>query len=111
MAKEKKAPNCYDCKWRGILAGSAHSSCKHPKLASILSDPTLSFLSIMASVGRTPPMALDALGVTGEERGITGGWFNWPWNFDPIWLKTCDGFEKKGGDESAKRKPEKASAP
>jgi hypothetical protein len=23
------------------------------------------------------------------------GWFFWPYNFDPRWLKSCDGFEPK----------------
>jgi hypothetical protein len=39
------------------------------------------------------------LGVVGHERGIRGGWFNWPINFDPVWLVRCDGFaqEAKNG--------------
>ena len=27
-----------------------------------------------------------------EERGIINGWANWPWNFDPVWLRSCNGF-------------------
>jgi hypothetical protein len=33
--------------------------------------------------------------VTGDAHGIKKGWFFWPYNFDPLWLKTCDGFEQK----------------
>ena len=27
--------------------------------------------------------------------GIKRGWFNWPWNFDPVWLENCNAFEPK----------------
>ena len=30
----------------------------------------------------------------GDEHGIKNGWFYYPFNFDPIWLKYCDGYEK-----------------
>ena len=35
------------------------------------------------------------LNVVGHPRGIAKGWFNWPWNFDPVWLENCDGWEDK----------------
>ena len=35
------------------------------------------------------------LNIEGNEHGIRSGWFNWPFNFDPIWLENCDGFEDK----------------
>lgn len=61
---------CYDCIHRGTIPGDAHSCC-HNILA-------IAF---------------------GEEHGIRNGWFFHPFNFDPIWLRYCDGFE-------AKKKPE-----
>jgi hypothetical protein len=27
--------------------------------------------------------------------GIKGGWCNYPFEFDPIWVLNCDGFEEK----------------
>jgi hypothetical protein len=33
--------------------------------------------------------------VTGHAHGARKGWFFWPFNFDPVWLLTCDGFEEK----------------
>ncbi|SCG82683.1 hypothetical protein DW1_1110 [Proteiniborus sp. DW1] len=60
-------PNCYKCKNRGSIAGSAHSCC----------------IKIRAKV-------------KGHEHGIKRGWFMWPFNFDPSWLLECDGFEEKG---------------
>jgi hypothetical protein len=32
--------------------------------------------------------------VKGAAHGIKKGWFNFPFNFDPVWLENCDGFEK-----------------
>lgn len=64
---EEIKPNCYNCKHRGEVPGSAHSSCEYPSGTK----------------------------VEGSEVGIRGGWFNHPFNFDPVWLKKCDGFECK----------------
>jgi hypothetical protein len=86
-------PNCYNCKYRGRVLGSAHSSCQHPAVKNELADSALSIFAILASVGRTAPMQADALGVMGNPHGIARGWFNWPWDFDPVWLLTCEGFE------------------
>jgi hypothetical protein len=33
--------------------------------------------------------------VTGNAHGMKMGWFYWPVNFDPTWLKSCDGFAPK----------------
>ena len=46
--------------------------------------------SIQADVG---------LNVVGNKHGIEQGWFNWPYNFDPVWLESCDGFEEEGSDD------------
>lgn len=35
------------------------------------------------------------MNVTGNQHGIDHGWFYWPFNFDPRWLLSCDGFEAK----------------
>jgi len=37
----------------------------------------------------------DKLGIKADDAGVNGGWFYWPINFDPIWLKRCEGFAKK----------------
>jgi hypothetical protein len=59
-------PDCYKCKYRGELAGDAHSECKNLKA-----------------------------NVTGNDYGKRSGWFFWPFNFDPTWLEECDGFKEK----------------
>lgn len=79
-------PNCYDCKHRREVPGSAHSSC-----AAI--DP----LEGMAVVlGMLP----NRLGVKGDPHGIAKGWFAWPISFDPVWLEECNGFERKEGESN-----------
>jgi len=92
-------PNCYECRYRGLVPGDAHSSCKHPDVSEAAEDPLQNVLAIFASVGRTSPViAHSKLNVQGDEHGIRNGWFNWPWNFDPAWLISCEGFtpKKKG---------------
>lgn len=59
-------PNCYDCAYRGSIAGNAHSRCTNKKAK-----------------------------VEGAPYGIRSGWFNFPYNFDPTWLISCDGFKAK----------------
>ena len=90
---------CYSCVYRGTVPGSAHSCCRHPEAADALDDPLSSVFAIFASVGRiSGPMISEAaskLNIQANPAGISGGWFNWPWNFDPVWLKNCDGFKSK----------------
>ncbi len=94
--KEQERPNCYDCVHRGTIPGSAHSSCKHPATDAARDNPMLEMMGIFASVGRVPPIQADVgLNIKGNAHGIESGWFNWPYNFDPVWLDGCDGFEAK----------------
>lgn len=65
-SKSQDPPNCYKCKHRGTIPGDCHSSCSNLKA-----------------------------NVVGDETGINGGWFFWPFNFDPQWLLKCDGFKAK----------------
>ena len=96
MKGSKMQNKCYECEYRGEVPGSAHSRCNHPALASA-DTPMNNILSIFAGVGRVPPhmMTKNPIGVTGEPHGIENGWFNFPCNFDPVWLNTCDGFTPK----------------
>jgi len=88
-------PNCYDCKFRRALAGDAHSRCAHPENDAISKNPLAEVLAILGSVGRGPGLRINALGVTGDPHGVRNGWFNWPLNYDPVWLLTCAGFSSK----------------
>lgn len=55
---------CYDCKYRKEFPGSTYSRCTNKNAK-----------------------------VEGNSYGIKNGWFDHPYNFDPVWLEECDGFE------------------
>lgn len=56
---------CYQCRHRQSVVGSAHSGCRSPR-AHVEADP----------------------------HGMKMGWFLFPYNFDPIWLLSCTGYEE-----------------
>lgn len=68
-------PNCYKCVHRLSVPGDAHSRCNN----------------------------FDA-NVQGNAHGIRSGWFMWPFNFDPVWLVSCDGFSDKPEDKKPLQK-------
>ena len=88
--------NCYECKYRGKVPGSCHICCEHPDAGLKNADPMLGLMAIFASVGRVPPVmaGTDKLGIKGNPHGISRGWFNFPFKFDPTWLENCNGFAK-----------------
>jgi hypothetical protein len=59
-------PNCYECKHRRELMFHCHSYCGNRNAH-----------------------------VVGSDKGKRMGWFNWPIDFDPVWLESCNGFEQK----------------
>lgn len=70
-----KDENCYKCAhWRDI-PGDAHSRCNNHTAI-----------------------------VEGDEYGIRSGWFMWPLNFDPVWLRACNGFSSDEKDRNAPTK-------
>lgn len=99
MLKYKDKPACYSCKYRRDCPGSAHSKCAHPKNQEDLEDSLQNVLAILGSVGRGSGVLSGGLNVVGHPHGIRNGWFNYPFNFDPVWLEECDGFELKEGLE------------
>ena len=95
-------PNCYECKFRGSVPGSAHSNCNHPSNKEVSGNALLGMMAIFASVSRVDPVNVDTgLNIVGNPTGIRKGWFNWPFNFDPIWLENCDGFTPKKERENS----------
>lgn len=81
---EKKF-NCYKCEYRGTIPGDAHSCCRYPGV-------TLSMVDFLI-MGNW--RLISKLGISGDPYGIRNGWFMWPVNFDPVWLRSCDGFKQK----------------
>ena len=59
-----KENECYSCKYKRNIPGDTHYEC-------VKEDPNM----------------------TGKPHGIKMGWFNYPYNFAPIWkTKRCDNF-------------------
>ena len=92
-------PDCFTCKYRQDVPGSAHSTCKHPVTTKLHDDPLIALLVMLARAPVTPPDVFESLGVTCNMTGYNKGWFNWPLNFDPTWLLTCDGYTAKEKSE------------
>ena len=84
---------CYRCIHRRALAGDAHSSCHHPATARAHADV---LAPLVTAMGKALPLRpLPGLTVIGHAHGIARGWFAHPYNFDPVWLVACDGFEER----------------
>ena len=50
----------------------------------------------LLAILKTPMFPVrNSLNVLVDPHGIRNGWFCWPYNYDPIWLVCCDGFEAK----------------
>jgi hypothetical protein len=81
----KMKANCYECKFRGNVAGDAHSCCNY-------SGNDTGILSFFEPKNFEN---MKKLNISGNKHGISHGWFMWPVNFDPVWLENCDGFEQK----------------
>ncbi len=92
-----KNPDCYKCIYRQAIPGNAHSTCKHPESGS---DNQIGLMfAILAGVGRAKPQlntrGILKLQIDGDMYSVKMGWFNWPYCFDPVWLRNCDGFQGK----------------
>lgn len=74
--------NCYTCKHRGEVHGSAHSSCK------ALEEHAEFYLMwyIQQVEGQTENLKLNP-------HGILNGWAFWPVDFDPCWVDHCNFYE------------------
>ena len=78
-------PLCYKCKYRENVPGDAHSCCCYPG-----NDTT-----IFAILSQSNMLQAIKLEIKADAYGIRRGWFMWPINFDPVWLKSCKGYTPK----------------
>jgi hypothetical protein len=80
------APDCAKCIYRRSIPGDAHSKCEHPEADWIGMYSIMAYGSVSYQSG---------LRVEGDLRSAQAGWFFWPSNYDPRWLKSCNGFKEK----------------
>ena len=77
----KDKNNCYNCAYKGNVPGSAHSTC------------SFNFVKAEVQLPRANP------------HGISSGWFNFPIDFDPVWIEgECKAFSKES-DNNLKIEP------
>jgi hypothetical protein len=70
---------CYTCFHRMSLEPlDAHSRCGHP-LAQY-------------HAGHSYGDCWERLEIRAAPHGMEHGWFVWPINFDPVWLRNCNGW-------------------
>lgn len=67
--------NCSECKYSKKIDYDSHLQC------TVLL--TKSYLNIKE------------LKVETSEHGVKNGWCFWPFNFDPIWINSCNFYERK----------------
>lgn len=85
----KKTHNCYDCKYRREVVGSAHSACAY--LEEKTSDKgNAKLFGILLAFGETKVRGIDL-----HPQGVAGGWASWPIKFDPVWVTRCDYYDQE----------------
>ncbi len=95
--------SCYNCKHRTNITGSAHSECNHPITEIKELMAFIIYKSIEGVVESNPSSVILTNKETGEKKdfivlnlhGVRNGWAFWPFNFDPTWVISCEGFEEK----------------
>jgi hypothetical protein len=86
-----KKPNCYNCKYRGEVPGSAHSCCTVLRKEGDENNAETMMVEIglatrkIALVNESDQKPLVKL----NEHGVKSGWADWPLNFDPVWVDEC----------------------
>jgi hypothetical protein len=93
--KSDEIINCYDCIYRGTVPGDAHSCCRHPFLEGTTDNPVDALFNLITNKDIFIS-AIHKLQIKANNHGILKGWFNWPVNFDPVWLENCKGFKENG---------------
>lgn len=91
--------DCYTCKHRRQVSGSAHSSCSHDVAETY---KPIAFLVAARGRGNTHP--LGKVEVEGkplfelDEVGVRNGWALWPIDYDPTWVKHCLMYDQRDTD-------------
>lgn len=88
-------PDCRRCKWSRREPSGAHLCCMHPATELLWTLPGSRFVYVMGKGAGIVDYSEQTKGlyVVGDETGKAIGAFNWPFNFDPLWLQECDGWE------------------
>lgn len=77
--------NCNKCKFHESIPGDSHISCTILPVQARCYATVL--VNLTAKIGTQTGIDL-----TFEPHGVAMGWCNWPINYDPIWVKSCNQF-------------------
>jgi hypothetical protein len=87
--------NCYSCKFRLEVPGSAHSRCGAIKDK----EKEISSLEIALLLGTVSLLVNEEVAISLNPHGVKSGWANWPLDFDPVWIDKCLIFKNKEDDK------------
>lgn len=82
------------CRWQRELPYNTHIRCAHPLVPKTPIGDLMSMMNRQPVGLITDLYAKAELGIRHNQAAVKMGWFNWPWNFDPVWLERCSGFEE-----------------
>ncbi len=89
---------CRKCRHVGSVPNSVHCSCKHPIAIQIISnhDSLFEMMKQITSESRLSYTGSLNLKLNEEYReyALSNGYVIFPINFDPRWIKNCEGFEE-----------------
>lgn len=86
--------DCYKCKFRSNLVGSAHSSCNVIKSTNNENSGLVEMLLSMGQISLTNENTKEPIIIL-NPHGVKNGWVNWPLDYDPIWVEKCEFFTNK----------------
>ncbi len=81
-------PNCYNCKHRRNIPGSAHSQCVAVRVGDG-SFPTIFELALASRKFELIDKSTNEPLIKLNPHGVENGWAMWPVNFDPVWVDNC----------------------
>lgn len=88
--------NCHECKYKGSVPGSAHSTCGHDVAEIYKPLAMMKFAVGVGTINPFPEYQLDNKPIIEfDAHGVRSGWCLWPFDFDPCWVKHCGLFELK----------------
>jgi hypothetical protein len=99
-----KKPNCYTCRFRTMVPGSAHSCCtviRDTAKELGMEDAKAAALEAAIAFGGATVQGKNGPAVKLNPHGVKNGWATWPFDFDPTWVDECEFESKKTEDEKA----------
>lgn len=98
MSRGKVVADCLECKWREKLNHSSHSKCCHPEFTEMNESKIGEILTKLGKRAGSIHLRPKTIEVIGDPHGMDSGWFNHPFNYDPIWLLKCTGYKHIDAD-------------